>query len=844
MNKSDVMQTRELGLCVSCEICSAACAEDAIIMENIGGQFLPEVDYTKCTNCGLCLEICPGIDLDPFGLLNQETSDAMFDGPWLAIYTAHSGNLDIRKNSTSGGLISTFLIELIKANEFDVAFVLSFDTFDGKPARLEATSEIQDILNSARSKYIPTSVYNVIRALEERKELKYIVVGTPCQICGIKKYMKRKQISEEQVLFLGLFCARTLNFNFIRYIEDAYARSNEKLAKFEFRTKEKYGWPGHLKAYFSSGRQLIIDSNVRMRLNTLFQLKRCLFCTDRLNQLADISFGDCYIEGKADFRGRSSVIIRTSKGNDIFNRYSHLFIPEKESIEAIRKSQSLESKKENLEHARIFVRKGELYQDTSISYRIKRRAKWRLSRLEKCVEWGKNYNFMRTRLYLLLSRAETQLEMVGKITLLAIVLANAVLKDILSRKSKKRQVQEKSTKRNIILVGFHLFNTGVQAMTLTTVDNIKRRQPTKNIYLFSSRDFHRINTEKDIYNFNILPWDLQIKLHLLDSFPFILGKLRRGDYTKQIESNIRDVIKDAEAFIDISGYALSSQWGFTISINYLLNIIIAKKFSVPYYIFPQSVGPFNYSLLQKIFLYPLLKRYLGYPKKIFVRENAGLESLRRFTTRNVEKCDDILLISRSYNLENIYKTEIHFKTIEIEPHAVGIIPNIRVLERTNHHTFYSMYSSLIERLINADKKVYLVPYANQDLGITEEMKDYFRDREHVKLISDDLNAIELENLVKQFDFLIASRYHSIIHAYRNGIPVVAIGWATKYSDLLNSFDQGDYCFDIRTKPSYDLIASKVDRLICNREKERRKIVDRIKRPSGLDVFEILSAEKQ
>ena len=101
-----------------------------------------------------------------------------------------------------------------------------------------------------------------------------------------------------------------------------------------------------------------------------------------------------------------------------------------------------------------------------------------------------------------------------------------------------------------------------------------------------------------------------------------------------------------------------------------------------------------------------------------------------------------------------------------------------------------------------------------------------------------------ENLIKQFDFLITSRYHSIVHAYRNGIPAIAIGWAEKYADLMNGFDQGDYCFDIREKPGYDLIASKVDRLISNREKERQRIVDRIKKLSGLDVFEILSAKKQ
>jgi len=844
INKSDVMQTGDLGLCVSCEICAAACPEDAIIMENAGGQFLPQIDYAKCTNCELCAELCPGIHLDPFGLLKQKTSGAMFDGPWSAIYTAHSRELDIRKNSTSGGLISALLIELIKANEFDAAFVIPFDTFDGKPARLEATNEVQDILNSARSKYIPTSVYNVIQTLEERKELRYILVGTPCQIYGIKEYMKRRQISEERVLFLGLFCSRTLNFNFIRYIEDAYARRNEKLVKFEFRTKDKYGWPGHSKAYFSSGRQLIIDRSVRMRLNPLFNLKRCLFCTDRLNQLADISFGDCFVEGKDDFLGKSSVIIRTPRGNDVFNRYSHLFILEKESIEAIRKSQFLGSKKDNLEYARIFVTKSKLPQDSSIAHIVDRRAKWRLSRLERLTEWGKNYNFVRTRLYLLLARAETKVKEVGKIALLATVLANAVLKDVMSRGIKKNKTRKQSTKGNIILLGFHLFNKGLQSLTLTTVDNIKMRQPDKNIYLLSSRDFHRPNAEKDIYSFNIMPWDRQIKLHLLDSLPFILRKLSQGDYTKQTESNIRQVLEDAEAFVDISGYALSSQWGFIISIDYLLNIMIAKKLSVPFYIFPQSIGPVDYGRLHRMFLYPLMRIYLGYPEKIFIREDAGLKSLRKFTTRNVEKCNDILLTHRSHNLENIYKGKTHFKTIEIEPHAVGVIPNTRVLERANRYEFYAMYSFLIERLTNAGKKVYLVPYANQDLEIIEEIKDCFREQKDVELISDDLNAIELESIVKQFDFLIASRYHAIVHAYRNGVPVIAIGWAVKYSDLLDSFDQGEYCFDIRGKPLYDMIASKLDKLIINGEEERQKIADRIKRLGDLDVFEILSSEKQ
>ncbi|MBA7554809.1 hypothetical protein ES705_47444 [subsurface metagenome] len=226
---------------------------------------------------------------------------------------------------------------------------MDFDKLDGKPARLKATNKINEIHKAAKSKYIPASVYNVIKTLEKGDNRRYIIVGTPCQIYGIKKFIKNLDISEENYLFLGLFCDKTLNFNIIRYFEDTHRKPHEKLIKFEYRTKEKYGWPGNSKMYFDSGRAKIIDKGMRMQLKKYFQLNRCLFCVDKLNRLADISFGDCYVKGKGGFNGKSSVILRTKKGKEVFSKHPYLFTIEKESIEKIRESQHLMDKKDNLE---------------------------------------------------------------------------------------------------------------------------------------------------------------------------------------------------------------------------------------------------------------------------------------------------------------------------------------------------------------------------------------------------------------------------------------------------------------------------------------------------------------
>lgn len=839
MRKLNVTRTRDLGLCLSCEICSAACPADAIAMEYRAGQFLPRVDDGKCTDCGLCLEICPGVDIDPFELRYKDDADDMFDGPCLQSYTAYSNDPDIRKISTSGGLITTLIIELIRNKEFDAAFVLPFDIFTGKPARLTATKEISEIINSAKSKYIPASVHNVILALGREGDSRYIVVGTPCQIYGIKKFLRRSKIAEENVLFLGLFCDRTLNFNIIRYFEDTYGQSGEELIKFEFRTKERYGWPGNSKVYFDSGRELILDKKVRQQLKPFFQLKRCLFCTDKLNRLADISFGDCYIPGKEDFQGKSSVVVRTEKGKELFAKYSYLFTLERENVEEIRRSQYLIGRKDNLEYAKILIKEHNLYPDTSSDYESNKQVVQRLAKLYRHIKWGQNYNINRVKSFLFLSRVARRVRAAIALGIMGI----AILEGLLIRRwGRRRLVPKKAAPGNVVIVGAGLHNKGAQAMLFTTVDQIRRRLPERNIYVLHTRSFELEEAEKSVYNFNILPWYPEIKIGLLS---FLASLFRRGDDSKRIENHtrhIREVIKNADFFVDISGYALASSAGLYGSLDYLLNIVIARKFSVPYYILPQSIGPFDYRLSHKILLYPLMRLCLRYPERIFPREEEGVECVSKFMKKNVRKSYDIVLQGKEYNLTNVHGKEVRFRDIRIEPNSVGIIPNYHLIERANPGEIYSVYRALISRLIDAEKTVYILRHADNDLQVCETIKRFFSDNTSVHLVVDDLNCIELESVIRQFDFVIASRYHSIIHSYENGVPAIVIGWATKYLELSKNFDQLDYFFDVRNEIDIDEIGGQLNKLVNNWRHEKEKITSKMNSLIKENIFDIFGEE--
>jgi polysaccharide pyruvyl transferase WcaK-like protein len=387
---------------------------------------------------------------------------------------------------------------------------------------------------------------------------------------------------------------------------------------------------------------------------------------------------------------------------------------------------------------------------------------------------------------------------------------------------------------NIIILGGGLSNKGAQAMTFTVVDQIKRRFPGKNIYLFSTEDFEKPEVEKQLYNFVFLPWTPKGRIKLLLG-SWIIDRSKHAYRHKEI----KDVLRNTCFIIDISGYVLSSQWPFSASLGYLINILIAKKYSIPFYIFPQSFGPFDYPWQQKLILYPLLKICLRYPKKIFMRETAALEYVKKFAKSNVEQSHDIVLHNDEYQFSNIYSKKMSFKKVPIIPNSVGIIPSVRVAEKINPNLFFDAYKSMIDLLVGNDITAYILRHSQEDLKICRDIKGLFNKDERVKLIQDDLNAIELENVLEQFDFVIASRYHAIIHSYKKGVPALIIGWARKYSELVREFGQMDYYFDCKTKLDMNDLNARLNRMIENRAYEKEKIMCKVQSISHQNIFDML-----
>ena len=163
--------------CCGCAACVQICPKKCIsLTEDKEGFLYPIVDKATCIDCGLCEKVCPylteGIEREP-----------------KVVYAAKHSNEDIRLQSSSGGVFTLLAEKII--NDGGVVFGVRFDD---KWEVEFAYSETIDGLSVFRgSKYVQARVGNAFIDAERflKDGRKVLFSGTPCQIKGLLRYLRK-----------------------------------------------------------------------------------------------------------------------------------------------------------------------------------------------------------------------------------------------------------------------------------------------------------------------------------------------------------------------------------------------------------------------------------------------------------------------------------------------------------------------------------------------------------------------------------------------------------------------------------------------------------------------------
>lgn len=391
--------------------------------------------------------------------------------------------------------------------------------------------------------------------------------------------------------------------------------------------------------------------------------------------------------------------------------------------------------------------------------------------------------------------------------------------------------------QNIIITGGGLTNKGAQAMTFICVAELKRKYPEHHIYVLSDMDRMRPASELDNYNFTFIESYPQ-KFAAAQKNPFLraICMLRHSKELKSCES----IYKNSDLMLDISGYALGSNWDEKICNDYLDNFAFAKAFGIPFYLLPQSFGPFDFQGKTKERLEKRIKYLLPAAECICARERDGYTALTdQYGLHNVILKPDLVLSSREIDLSLVYKSLPRKNVPDILPNSVGVIPNNRNMQVSHSVEPVSLYCDIVRMLLKRGKNVYLLSHSAHDRALCQAINESFANEKNLIWLDAEYSCVEMNALMKNFDFLVASRYHSIVHAYKNCVPCIVLGWAEKYHELLRTLGQECYMFDIRDQIELSQVENSIEKITRDTIKEAEKIQEALCRIQNKSVFSIL-----
>jgi len=390
----------------------------------------------------------------------------------------------------------------------------------------------------------------------------------------------------------------------------------------------------------------------------------------------------------------------------------------------------------------------------------------------------------------------------------------------------------------VLITGGSFKNKGAQSMVFITVNEIKKRFPQKEIIVISDADAVKYADmpEKDQeFRFRLRDsvclygWKYKLVQHRY-------GKLDRyGDAAK--------IRKDIDMIIDISGYTFGSNFDWMSNLLAAYRAKRAKKYKVPIYYMPQSFGPFEWHGLFGKITDACIRKWLPYASVLYAREKEGAEMLRgKYSFSNVALSEDMVLQNKGINLERVYNRIPKILFPKVEQGSVAILPNARNFQYGNTEELIKIYRGIIDTLLSYRRKVYLVRHATEDIVFCREIKDLYKEEDKVILLEDDLNCIEYGKFVKQFDYLVASRYHAIVHAYKQAVPCLVLGWAVKYKELLEKVGQSQYMVDVRGKMDIDKIKKLVNDMEAGWKEETEVIRGQILPLQEENVFDCIGGE--
>lgn len=316
-------------MCIGCGACEVQTRGEVKVLFGIDGMFRANVTDVSDRELRLASSVCPFSDAasDENRLAAERfpelpSHDAI--GRYHSLYAARVGDDEDLLKSSSGGMTSFLLAQLLQRGEVDG--VIHVGRSSGQQLFSYRVSEsAAEVLDSRKSAYYSTSLADAIMQVRGNGK-RYAIVGIPCFIKASRLLARKDEILASQLrYFVGLVCghmksalfAESLAWqagvqpNEVESVDFRVKNTDRRAVDYDYAARDNRG-VDHVKATASA-----VDGNWGYGA---FQPNACNYCDDVFAETADVALADAWLpEFVQDWRGTNVVVSRNPFITEIVN---------------------------------------------------------------------------------------------------------------------------------------------------------------------------------------------------------------------------------------------------------------------------------------------------------------------------------------------------------------------------------------------------------------------------------------------------------------------------------------------------------------------------------------------
>lgn len=319
--------------------------------------------------------------------------------------------------------------------------------------------------------------------------------------------------------------------------------------------------------------------------------------------------------------------------------------------------------------------------------------------------------------------------------------------------------------RNIEIRKAGFTNKGAAMMLVAATQEVQARLPGSRVVVAANYS---------------LPFEPRARLGLWHRAELIKGRIDIGRAVDLVPSKLRErygfvTTAEIDVILDAAGFAYSDQWGLPASRDLAERSTVWKQKGKKLILLPQAFGPFKTPGIAD-----LMKRVADNADLIFARERQSYDYL----TAAVGERPNILIAPDFTNMLKAFP----FSGFTRDAGHVAIVPNARMLDKTDgleSGGYERFLSRTISRLIGGGlQPFFLIHETTEDLKVAQRINASLP--APIKLIEAE-DALMAKGMIAQCDAMVGSRFHALVSALSQGVPVLGTGWSHKYQELF-----GDY----------------------------------------------------